>query len=84
MIKTVKQGDKIKFYWENGSYMGYVYKEIDGFYTYVIEDKGGTIDAYVLRALANKIDKLNKPWNDQINEYFKNEQAKEKILKEGI
>lgn len=62
--------------------MGYAYIEIDGFYGYVFpEDNGGFWEAHTLKAIADKLDDLNKGWNDKINKYFENESKKSKKSK---
>jgi hypothetical protein len=33
----------------------------------------GYIPSWFLHAIANKLDELNKPWDDEINKYFNNE-----------
>lgn len=43
----------------------------DGF-VYYWPNKSGAISAHELRALADEIDRRNRDWHDQINEYFEN------------
>lgn len=67
-----KINERINFYWNNGVYLGYVYKEVDGFYTFVFCDGNhGTWNSYVLRTIADKMDELNKEWQNNIDDYFK-------------
>lgn len=54
----------------------FVYLE-DGFLYYAPEATGGCIAAHELRALADELDRRNKAWEDQINEYFRNQQRSE-------
>ena len=50
----------------------FVYLE-DGFLYY--EPKGaGVISAHHLRTLADELDKRNKKWSEEIDEYFRNQQ----------
>jgi hypothetical protein len=50
----------------------FVYLE-DGFLYY--EPKGaGVISAHHLRALADELDKRNKKWNEEMDEYFRKEE----------
>ena len=42
-----------------------IYQEVDGFYYY--DPPGhGSYAAHTLRAIADKLDEMNKPWSDQI------------------
>lgn len=77
MIKIEQVENKINFYWENNVYMGYAYKEVDGYYVFILEGKsGGFLESHVLRSIANKLDEINQLWDDQIQEYFENESKK--------
>ena len=61
--------DIIKIADERGEF---VYLE-DGFLYY--EPKGaGVISAHHLRTLADELDKRNKKWSEEIDEYFHNQQ----------
>lgn len=60
-------GDIIKKIDERGEL---VYLE-DGFLYYAPEGKG-CISAHELRTIADELDKRNKAWEEQINEYFRN------------
>lgn len=65
--------DIIKMADERGEF---VYLE-DGFLYYAPEATGGCIAAHELRALADELDRRNKTWEDQVNEYFRNQQRSE-------
>ena len=47
----------------------------DGFEYYSPEGTHGGLSAHNLREIADYLDLVNKPWSDQIDEYFKNEQV---------
>lgn len=52
----------------NGLPAGGIYKGEDGFFQYyapLYDD--GYIPSWVLRSLADKVDELNKPWQDEID-----------------
>jgi hypothetical protein len=71
-INTVVEKDRITF-WFNTVYLGYAYVEVDGFYTYqFVKENLGTWSAWSLRMIADILDELNKPYEESINEYFKN------------
>ena len=57
-------GYYVEYY--NGVHIGEFETDVDGFYYYWPVRKEGCWSAYVLRAVADKLDELNKPWNDQI------------------
>lgn len=44
----------------------------DGFWYYWLDNKGA-IPAYQLRQLADELDKRNEKWEQQIDEYFRNQ-----------
>ncbi len=55
----------------------FVYLE-DGFLYY--EPKGaGVLTAHELRTIADELDRRNKDWDDQINEYFSNRPGSEAV-----
>ena len=45
--------------------------DVDGFvYWWPNRDHGGHFAPYMLRALADELDRRNEAWNQQINDYF--------------
>ena len=44
-------------------------KDVDGF-TYWWPMGGGYWPAHALRTIADELDRINKPWEDEINKYF--------------
>jgi hypothetical protein len=67
-IRTEKQSDhSIKFFWENGVYLGFAYPEVCGYYHFVFEEsRGGCWASYALRVIADKVDELNKEWDEKV------------------
>lgn len=47
--------------------------DVDGFVYFWPEGSNGHFPAWYLRVVADIMDERNKEWNDQINEYHKNE-----------
>jgi heme/copper-type cytochrome/quinol oxidase subunit 1 len=47
--------------------VGLLMKEIDGFYVWYPPENRGGYEPFILRAIADKLDELNKDWKDQIN-----------------
>ena len=64
-LKKIRQ-DTYKVDYENGVELGYILVKEDGFYDFWPEPKGGYWPAYILHEIANKLDELNKPWEDII------------------
>ena len=54
-------------------FLGTFELDTDGFYHYW-ENKSldGSWSSHTLRLIADKLDEVNKPYNDSLNEYFKN------------
>jgi len=74
----------LKVFWgENGKYIGDFIVDDDGFfYFWPLKDNWwGCWASYILREIADKLDELNQPWSDQIDQYFEeqrqNNQAEE-------
>lgn len=52
----------------NGVKIGNFLVEVDGYYNWwPLKDRGGYIPAYMLRALADCLDELNKEWDEQVH-----------------
>jgi len=57
----------------NKIYLGDVIQDEGGFYNFIFSnDNQGLWTSYSLRLIAEKLDGLNKEWNDEITEYFNN------------
>ena len=50
----------------NNNNIGTLDKSIDGFYNFYLESGNGYIPSWVLRAIADKLDELNKDWEATI------------------
>ena len=60
--------------WSNGVYLGDFAKDVDGYYYYWPSPyPNGSWPAYALRMIADKLDELNKEWDDEIRSYFEKE-----------
>lgn len=51
-----------------------IYQEVDGFYVWWPRPDGGFITSYHLRNIANRLDELNKDWEDKIDKYFEDQE----------
>jgi len=57
----------------NNVHVGNMYKEVDGYYVYEYNNsRSGFWEAHALRMIADKLDEMNKDWDEGIKEYFKN------------
>lgn len=60
-----------KIYWKNGSFIGDIYPEVDGYYVWVPPEPFlGCWESHVLRHIADYLDEINKPWHDEVCQYF--------------
>lgn len=51
---------------DNGVLCGELYREVDGYYVYWPSDRRGYLSAEFLRELADKLDELNKNWDEEV------------------
>lgn len=57
----------MKLYFENGVYLGEVIADVDGYYKFWPETRGGGYwDEYLLRSVADHLKELNAAWDEQI------------------
>lgn len=70
-LSKIEGGYRVEY--ENGVYLGDILAKEDGFYDFWPDLKGGYWPAYLLHVIADKLDELNKPWEDNIAVYFDNE-----------
>ena len=62
---------KKKVYTDNSLLVGTFEMDVDGFYNYwEDENLTGHWDSQTLRAIADKLDEVNKPFQEEINKYF--------------
>ena len=54
-------------YGPNGVYCGELYPEVDGYYVWWSTPRGGFLQAWFLREIADKLDELNAAWHAQVN-----------------
>jgi len=68
MTKDEWRDKIIKIHTERGDFV----KDVDGYVKYWPEESGGYLESFDLRCIADELDRLNEPWQKQINEYFDN------------
>ena len=66
LIRLEKVDDDYHVYFDNGVLLGEFYAEVDGYYVFTPKLRGGFWKSYVLRTIADKLDELNKEWDEQI------------------
>lgn len=69
-IRLKGRGKYCFFLKENGKHLGSAIRSDDGYYYYDPEELDGLWSPYSLRCMADKLDDLNRPWDDKVNEYF--------------
>lgn len=74
LTRIEESEDFFKLYWSNGKYLGDIVMDVDGYYVWW-PDKSlyGSWDAYGLRAIAERLDEMNKDWDEKIRLYFEGE-----------
>ena len=63
-------------FWENRKHLCYFRLDIDGYYYFEDVPNSGNWTSYALRQIADKLDEINKPYDDEVNEFFENEKRK--------
>jgi hypothetical protein len=67
MLRLEKDSDSCYQVFVETAYIGDFLKDVDGyFYYWPPPNQGGCFVAWLLRALADKLDEINKDWNEQV------------------
>ena len=55
--------------YENGVKLGHLLREVDGFFVWYPPhpSNGGAWNSHIIRNIANKLDELNKEWEEFVN-----------------
>lgn len=69
-IERIKDQLAYIAYHDNGVKLGEIIMSEDGYYVFFPELREGFWEAYVLRQIADKVDEMNKPWDDQVKQFF--------------
>jgi hypothetical protein len=65
------EGRDYKMVWNEVIELGEAALDIDGFYYFLPnKNNGGLWHSHVLKAIAEKLDDLNKEWDENISKYF--------------
>lgn len=68
ILKQITSGHYEVRYGED-NYIGDLIRDVDGyFYFHFDEDDLGSWAAYSLRMIADKLDEINKPWDDKLRQ----------------
>ena len=78
-LTKTPSGYEVRF--KNGKLAGQFEPSDDGFYYFwpEFEKDAGCLSPYVLRELADELDKLNQSWNDEIYKCFSQQEIQEQI-----
>lgn len=61
----------------NGGMLGTIEQEVDGFYYFFPQLRGGFWDAWILHDIARKLDALNEAWHIRLHQEFEKLSATE-------
>lgn len=64
--------EMIKVLTPNNTVVGYFIVDVDGYF-YFWPSNEGCWSSHMMRSIADKLDEVNKKWDDHINEYFNKE-----------
>ena len=69
--------ENYKLFADNNEEIGSFELDVDGFYYFWLkEDSKGCWEAHTLREIADKLDEINKPYRNSIEEFFRKEREK--------
>jgi len=77
MLKVIQKDNLYEVKVEsNNKVIGHFILDVDGYYYFAPNglNEGCVWSDYVLLEICTKLKDINKPWSDQINEYFKKDQ----------
>lgn len=78
-----ESSDHYEVIYENGVYLGDIVKEVDGFYVYYPEIRGGYWSSHMMREIADKIDELDAPWQKEMDKYWAGLEVKTPVVVEN-
>ena len=61
----------------NGVVVGFAYREIDGYFCFEPAPAHGFWSAWMMRAVADLLDEMNKPWDDRVRQELGAKHGKE-------
>lgn len=71
MLTTKDKKPDLKELYFNNILIGDLVVNDDGFWVlFFSNERKGYFESYALRLIADKMEEMNKPWQDNINEYF--------------
>lgn len=63
-----KYSSSYEIFFENGVKIGALIMCEDGYYNFFPELRGGYWTSYIMREIADKVDEINKPWDEKIQQ----------------
>lgn len=67
MVYFKQNGASFDVLYHSGANCGSLYMEVDGFYVWWPNERPGFIGSDFLHAIADKLDELNKEWQEKID-----------------
>ena len=76
-MRVEKLNKSYRLFSDNGKEIGSFQLDVNGYYYfYTDEETSGGWESYSLREIADELDRINKPYKDSIEEYFRKENEK--------
>lgn len=76
-MRVEKLNKSYRLFSDNGKEIGSFQLDVNGYYYfYTDEETSGGWESYSLREIADELDRINKPYEDSIEEYFRKENEK--------
>ena len=76
-MRVEKLNKSYRLFSDNGKEIGSFQLDVNGYYYfYTDEETSGGWESYSLREIADELDKVNKPYRNSIEEYFRKENEK--------
>ena len=76
-MRVEKLNKSYRLFSDNGKEIGSFQLDVNGYYYfYTDEETSGGWESYSLREIADELNRINKPYEDSIEEYFREESEK--------
>lgn len=76
MLNLIKQDNNIQEVRFNEKTLGHFIMQEDGYYIFCTQNSPEGWSSYALKLVADKLDEVNKPYDDSVKEYFENSYCK--------
>lgn len=65
-----KSEDNYNVVFYNGVDCGNLIRDVDGYFMYFPKNNGGGLESWSMKLIAEKLDELNKPWDEYVRTYM--------------